>query len=194
MRELTDEALKKIAHELTESLHKNLTVAWSERESVRAKLRLMVKRILRKYKYPPNQQESAVEWVLQLAKALGVSGNPIIPTSFRSAGLSSRTGGARLYIVRSEPRQLGQSRHPSITHREPSGATAFRIKCLVRQDRWAGARSAADRSSAGGAVQRVPGGRRQCCRHPPPSAHASYNGRSLSLEHTLPTLNRPSPV
>ena len=48
---LTDETLKKIAHELTENLRQNLSVDWSERESVRAKLRLMVKRILRKYKY-----------------------------------------------------------------------------------------------------------------------------------------------
>ncbi|GAB1388135.1 MAG: hypothetical protein AMXMBFR78_24190 [Rubrivivax sp.] len=71
VRELTDETLKKIAHELAESLRKNLTVDWSARESVQAKLRLMVKRILRKYKYPPDQQEAAVELVLQQAKALG---------------------------------------------------------------------------------------------------------------------------
>ena len=71
VRELSDETLKKIAHELTDNLRKNLTVDWSERESVRAKLRLMVKRILRKYKYPPDQQEGTVELVLQQAKALG---------------------------------------------------------------------------------------------------------------------------
>ena len=71
VRELSDEILKKIAHELTENLRKNLTVDWSARESVRAKLRLMVKRILRKYKYPPDQQEAAVELVLQQAQALG---------------------------------------------------------------------------------------------------------------------------
>jgi len=73
VRELTDETLKKIAHELTESLRKNLTVDWSAREGVRAKLRLMVKRILRKYKYPPDQQDEAVELVLQQAQALGES-------------------------------------------------------------------------------------------------------------------------
>jgi type I restriction enzyme R subunit len=67
VRELTDETLKKIAHELTENLRKNLSVDWSARESVQAKLRLMVKRILRKYKYPPDQQEAAVELVLQQA-------------------------------------------------------------------------------------------------------------------------------
>ena len=73
VRELTDETLKKIAHELTKNLRQNMTVDWSERESVRAKLRLMVKRILRKYKYPPDQQDGAVELVLQQAQALGES-------------------------------------------------------------------------------------------------------------------------
>ncbi len=73
VRELSDETLKKIAHELTENLRQNITVDWSARESVRAKLRLMVKRILRKYKYPPDQQEAAVELVLQQAEALGDS-------------------------------------------------------------------------------------------------------------------------
>jgi type I restriction enzyme R subunit len=71
VRELTDETLKKIAHELTENLRQNLSVDWSERESVRAKLRLMVKRILRKYKYPPDLQDAAVELVLHQAQALG---------------------------------------------------------------------------------------------------------------------------
>jgi type I restriction enzyme R subunit len=71
VRELSDEKLKKIAHELTESLRQNLSVDWSQRESVRAKLRLMVKRILRKYKYPPDLQDAAVELVLQQAQSLG---------------------------------------------------------------------------------------------------------------------------
>ncbi len=71
VRELTDETLKKIAHELAENLRTNLSVDWSARESVQAKLRLMVKRIPRKYKYPPDQQDAAVELVLQQAKALG---------------------------------------------------------------------------------------------------------------------------
>ena len=71
VKELTDETLKKIAHELTENLRQNLTVDWSERESVRAKLRLMVKRILRKYKYPPDFQEEAVDLVLRQAQVFG---------------------------------------------------------------------------------------------------------------------------
>lgn len=71
VRELSDETLKKIAHELAENLRNNLTVDWSVRENVRAKLRLMVRRILRKYKYPPDQQDAAIELVLQQADALG---------------------------------------------------------------------------------------------------------------------------
>jgi len=70
VKELGDETLKKIAHELTENLRKNVSVDWSVRDSVRAKLRLMVKRILRKYKYPPDKQEEAIELVLQQAETL----------------------------------------------------------------------------------------------------------------------------
>ena len=73
VKELTDETLKKIAHELTENLRKNITVDWNQRESVRASLRLMVKRILRKYKYPPDLADAAVELMLQQAEALGES-------------------------------------------------------------------------------------------------------------------------
>ncbi|MBS7350422.1 MAG: DUF3387 domain-containing protein, partial [Comamonas sp.] len=73
VRELSDEILKKIAQELTDNLRKNVTVDWAERESVRARLRLMVKRVLKKYKYPPDSAETAVEMVLEQAKALGES-------------------------------------------------------------------------------------------------------------------------
>ena len=59
-----DDILKKIAHELAESLRQNISVDWSVRDSVRARLRLMVKRILRKYKYPPTKQEEAIKQVL----------------------------------------------------------------------------------------------------------------------------------
>ena len=71
VREMNDETLKKIAHELTENLRQNIKVDWNERESVRASLRLMVRRILRKYKYPPDEQDDAVELVLQQVQALG---------------------------------------------------------------------------------------------------------------------------
>ncbi|MES2016996.1 MAG: type I restriction endonuclease subunit R [Pseudomonadota bacterium] len=70
VRELGDETLKKIAHELAESLRKNVSVDWAVRDSVRAKLRLLVKRILRKYKYPPVKEEAAVALVMQQAETL----------------------------------------------------------------------------------------------------------------------------
>jgi len=70
VRELGDEVLAKIAHELTASLRQNVTVDWNNRESVRAKLRLLVRRILRKYKYPPDRQEEAAQWVLEQAAKL----------------------------------------------------------------------------------------------------------------------------
>ena len=70
VRELGDEILAKIAHELTDGLRKNVTVDWNNRDSVRAKLRLMVKRILRKYKYPPDKQEEAAQLVLVQAEKL----------------------------------------------------------------------------------------------------------------------------
>ncbi|VVO50297.1 hypothetical protein PS838_00255 [Pseudomonas fluorescens] len=70
VRELGDEILAKIAHELTASLRANVSVDWSSRESVRAKLRILVRRILRKYKYPPDQAEEAAQLVLSQAETL----------------------------------------------------------------------------------------------------------------------------
>ena len=72
VRELGDETLKKIAHELTESLRQNVSVDWAVRDSVRAKLRLLVKRILRKYKYPPVKQDAVVQLILEQAESLCV--------------------------------------------------------------------------------------------------------------------------
>jgi type I restriction enzyme R subunit len=71
VRMLDDEVLKKIAQELTASLRTNLKTDWSERESVRAQLRLMVKRILRKYKYPPDLADNAVQLVIEQVEVLG---------------------------------------------------------------------------------------------------------------------------
>jgi len=70
VRELGDETLKAIAHELTEKVRGSATIDWAVRESVRAKMRVMVRRLLRKYKYPPDQQEAAVELVIEQAEAL----------------------------------------------------------------------------------------------------------------------------
>jgi type I restriction enzyme R subunit len=68
---LGDDTLKTIARELVVMVRKNVTIDWTERESVQAKLRLMVKKILRKYGYPPDKQEKATLTVLEQAKLLG---------------------------------------------------------------------------------------------------------------------------
>lgn len=73
VRELGDEVLKKIAVEITEKLRSSTTVDWQVRESVRAKLRILVRRCLLKWKYPPDQQADAVELVLKQAEELSNS-------------------------------------------------------------------------------------------------------------------------
>ena len=65
-----DDKLRVIAHELLISLRENISVDWAHRESARARLRVLVKRILRKYGYPPDLQDEAVRTVLQQAEAL----------------------------------------------------------------------------------------------------------------------------
>lgn len=70
VRELGDETLKKIAVELTVSLRRSVTVDWAVRDTVRAKLRVMVRTLLKRYKYPPDKQEAATEIVLKQAEAL----------------------------------------------------------------------------------------------------------------------------
>lgn len=65
-----DERLRVIAHELLMNLRENVTVDWAHRESARARMRVLVKRILRKYGYPPDLQDAAVQTVLQQAEAL----------------------------------------------------------------------------------------------------------------------------
>jgi type I restriction enzyme R subunit len=67
---LGDETLKAIARELVETVRKNTSIDWTVKESVKAKLRVIVKRILRKYGYPPDKQERATQTVLQQAELL----------------------------------------------------------------------------------------------------------------------------
>jgi type I restriction enzyme R subunit len=67
---LGDETLKAIARELVEAVRNSVTIDWTMRENVRAKIRVMIKRILRKYGYPPDKQEKATLTVLQQAEVL----------------------------------------------------------------------------------------------------------------------------
>ncbi len=69
---LGDETLRTIAQELVRTVRANVTIDWTLRENVRAQLRVLVKRILRKYGYPPDKQEKATETVLEQAALLSV--------------------------------------------------------------------------------------------------------------------------
>jgi type I restriction enzyme R subunit len=68
---LGDDVLRTIARELVAAVRKNVTIDWTIRENVRANLRVIVKRILRKYNYPPDKQEKATQTVLEQAEVLG---------------------------------------------------------------------------------------------------------------------------
>lgn len=70
LEQMGDVTLKKLATELTEKLRQSTTVDWQKRDSVRAQMRLLIKRLLRKYKYPPEGQDAAVTVVLRQAEAL----------------------------------------------------------------------------------------------------------------------------
>lgn len=70
VREPGDGTLRKIAVEPTQSLGKSVTVDWAVRENVRARMRIMVRTLLRRCKYPPDRQQAATEPVLKQAEAL----------------------------------------------------------------------------------------------------------------------------
>lgn len=67
---LGEPTLKQIAHELVDAVRRNVTIDWTVRQQVRAKMRVLVKRILRKYGYPPDKQEQAAATVMQQAELL----------------------------------------------------------------------------------------------------------------------------
>ena len=67
---LGDETLRAIARELVETVRRNVTIDWTLRESVRAQLRVMVRRILNRHGYPPDKQEQATLTVLEQAEVL----------------------------------------------------------------------------------------------------------------------------
>ena len=69
---LGDATLRDIARELVETVRGNVTIDWTLRENVRANLRRLVKRILRKHGYPPDKQEKATQTVLEQAEVLSL--------------------------------------------------------------------------------------------------------------------------
>ena len=67
---LGDETSRKIAAELLEKIRRNAGIDWQKRESVRARLRNLVRITLRRYQYPPDKQEQAIDLVLEQAERL----------------------------------------------------------------------------------------------------------------------------
>lgn len=70
---LGDDILKVIAHELTKAIKENMSIDWNLRESARAKMRITVRRLLKKYGYPPDLQKLAVETVVEQAELMAES-------------------------------------------------------------------------------------------------------------------------
>jgi type I restriction enzyme R subunit len=68
---LGEPTLQQIARELVETVRRNVTIDWTERANVQANLRRLVKRVLRKYGYPPDKQEKATQTVLEQAELFG---------------------------------------------------------------------------------------------------------------------------
>jgi len=73
---LEDETLKKIAHELTVAIRRNITIDWSVRKSAQAGMRKIIKRLLKKYDYPPDQAKKAMETVMRQAEKM--CGNEVV--------------------------------------------------------------------------------------------------------------------
>ncbi|QOD94080.1 type I restriction endonuclease subunit R [Chryseoglobus sp. 28M-23] len=72
--ELGDDTLKKIAHELVSAVRVSATIDWNLKDSVRAAMRAKVRRLLAKYDYPPDQEDKAVELVLEQAELFAGNG------------------------------------------------------------------------------------------------------------------------
>ncbi|MCG7882593.1 MAG: type I restriction endonuclease subunit R [Candidatus Thiodiazotropha endolucinida] len=68
VRELGDPILRALAHELTDKMRKSATIDWQKRQSARARMRMLIKVLLTKYRYPPDKQPAAVEKVIEQAE------------------------------------------------------------------------------------------------------------------------------
>ena len=74
---LGDETLRKIALELTATIRESVTIDWTQKESIQAELRLKVKKVLKRYGYPPDKQQKATETVLEQAALLSKNSEAI---------------------------------------------------------------------------------------------------------------------
>lgn len=71
LKKMQDSTLVQIAHELTDMIRRNKSIDWDKKKSARAEMRVMIKRLLRKYKYPPENTKGAVKVVIKQAELIG---------------------------------------------------------------------------------------------------------------------------
>lgn len=91
---MEDETLKKIAHELTVAIRRNITIDWSVRKSAQAGMRKIIKRLLKKYKYPPKQASKALETVMRQAeKMCGNEIHYVVYESTHDYGMAAESDG-----------------------------------------------------------------------------------------------------
>jgi len=120
---LGEPTLKAIARELVEIVKKNVAIDWTVRENVRANLRVLVKRILRKYDYPPDKQEQATRTVLEQAAVLSAAWAVV-------EGLRPRA----IRIVRPRPQDRYVTCVPLVPLQAAAGA--FSDPQVVEDDNW----------------------------------------------------------
>lgn len=77
LRNMEDQILVEMAHELTDLIRRSRTVDWDKKESARAYMRTQVKHLLRKYKYPPEQAKAAIDTVIKQAELMSSNIDPI---------------------------------------------------------------------------------------------------------------------
>lgn len=77
LRNMEDQVLVEMAHELTDLIRRSRTVDWDKKESARAYMRTQVKHLLRKYKYPPEQAKAAIDTVIKQAELMSANIDPI---------------------------------------------------------------------------------------------------------------------
>src|SRR6201999_4139096 len=89
---LGDQTLSKMAHELTALVRANARIDWTKKESIRAQLRVLVKKLLKRYGYPPDAAHKAFYTVLQQAERLGINVTEGLPESEAAEAETSPKG------------------------------------------------------------------------------------------------------
>lgn len=179
---LGDETLRAIAKELTETVRRNATIDWSVKETARARLRSLVRRILRRHGYPPDKSERATQTVLEQAVQLGFEFAEEAPIDDEA----EQSEVAPFEIVSESEAKPYENCVPLLSLRAAAGA--FGDQGLVEAEAWVKPNG---RTQAGPGLfvaqvigesmnRRIPNGAYCLFRHP---VTGSRNGRVVLVEH-----------